>query len=104
MAAHLPTATAPRRHARGARRGAAHSIDSWRRILLGGGAPPRIRCHRPVARTMGEIGWVVCEEVLPGGSLAATNVFVREQNAWRIVHHHASPVPAAGTEPEGLPN
>jgi len=42
----------------------------------------------------------VCYEVLEGGFLAATNVFVREDGAWRMVHHQAgaSPPPTAADE------
>ncbi len=79
-------------------------IESWRRILLGGGAPDSVRCHRPIANVAGDVAWVICEEVLPGGRLAATNVFVRERGAFRMVHHHASPIPPAEPSPEGLPN
>lgn len=79
-------------------------VESWRRMFLAGGAPAGVRCRRPVARVVGDVGWVICEEVLPGGSLAATNVFVRERGAFRMVHHHASPIPAAEPGPEGLPN
>src|SRR5882672_77052 len=68
-------------------------VDSWRRILLGGGAPPEIRCERASAYVQGDWAWVVCTEVLPAGSLAATNLFVREAGRWRMVHHHASPIP-----------
>ncbi|HUJ28892.1 MAG TPA: nuclear transport factor 2 family protein [Myxococcales bacterium] len=68
-------------------------MHSWRGILLGGGAPGAIRCERAVARVSGDCAWVVCREVLPAGSLVATNVFQREGGAWRMVHHHASPMP-----------
>ncbi len=35
---------------------------------------------------------VTCEEELDAGSLAATNMFVKEQGEWRLVHHQASPI------------
>jgi len=79
-------------------------VESWRRILLGGGAPDSVRCQRPIAHVIGDVGWVICEEILPGGRLAATNLFVREGAAWRMVHHQASPIPPAEPGPEGLPN
>ena len=79
-------------------------VGSWRRILLGGGAPPSIRCEGATAHVEGDAAWVICAEVLPGGALAATNVFVREGGAWRIVHHHASPLPPPPPKPGGLPN
>ena len=70
-------------------------VTSWRRIILGGGAPPGIRCERASAHVVGDTAWVVCAEIVPGGALAATNVFVREDGAWRLAHHHSSPVMAA---------
>ena|SRR2546430_1338469 len=80
-------------------------LQSWRRILLGGGAPPGIRCEQPVARVAGSVGWVVCREIVPGGALAATNVFIREGDTWRLAHHHASPLPPPEERgPGGLPN
>jgi len=84
--------------------GRAPVVESWRRILLGGGAPDSIRCRHPIAHVIGDVGWVICEEVLPGGRLAATNLFVREGGAFRMVHHQASPIPPAEPGPEGLPN
>lgn len=78
-------------------------MQSWRGILLGGGAPGAIRCERPLARVAGDCAWVVCREVLSGGSLAATNLFQRESGAWRMVHHHASPLPPAEPGPR-MPN
>jgi ketosteroid isomerase-like protein len=79
-------------------------VGSWRRILLEGGAPPEIRCERPSAHVAGETAWVVCAEVVPGGELAATNLFVREKGAWRMVHHHASPLPPPARRPAGFRN
>lgn len=81
-------------------------VGSWRRILLGGGAPPSIRCEGAQAVVAGDAAWVICAEVVPGGALAATNVFVRERGRWRLAHHHSSPLPAREREPvpTGLPN
>jgi ketosteroid isomerase-like protein len=79
-------------------------VESWRRILLGGGAPASIRCERARAHLAGGMAWVICEEILPGGALVATNLFVRERGSWRLVHHHASPLPPPAPRPEGLPN
>lgn len=45
---------------------------------------------------VGDTAWVTCNEnLLEGGgtqAVAATNVFVAEAGAWRLVHHHGSPV------------
>lgn len=44
----------------------------------------------------GHVAWVTCNEnLLEGGgtqTVAATNVFVRDGDAWLLVHHHGSPV------------
>ena len=66
-------------------------IASWRRILEGP-HPPRIRCVAPSARFLTEdLAVVLCFEVLEQGTLAASNLFRRENGVWRMVHHHASP-------------
>ncbi len=68
-------------------------IESWKTILEGGGAPDTIRCLRPVIQILGDAAWVLCTEDLGAGSLVATNVFVREEAAWRLAHHQAGPTP-----------
>jgi len=78
-------------------------LRSWREILLGGGAPPSIRCEQAIAQVAGSTAWVVCVEVVPGGALVATNVFVHERGEWRMAHHHASAAPPRAA-PSGFPN
>jgi len=75
-----------------------HALDgrsavmaSWRGILRGPGAPT-ITCADATVHLVGETAFVLCTEQLPGGVLIATNVFVREEDAWKLVHHHAGPV------------
>ena len=65
-------------------------VASWRAILASPRAP-RIRCFRPRASLFGDAAYVVCLEGTEGGppALVATNVFVREDRAWLMVHHHA---------------
>lgn len=45
---------------------------------------------------VGDVAWVTCNEnLLDGGTtqaVAATNVFARSVDGWRLVHHHGSPV------------
>lgn len=72
-------------------------MESWRNILDDGGAQvrgvgPRVFRHGPVAL-------VVLQEVLPGGLLMATNGFVQEEGAWRMVLHQAGPLSAIAEEP-----
>jgi len=76
--------------------GALHGRDevmaSWRAILNGGSGPTGLRCTHPVASVLGDSAYVVCGEIVQGTELVATNLFVREDGAWRLVHHQASPV------------
>ncbi|HLJ21273.1 MAG TPA: nuclear transport factor 2 family protein [Stellaceae bacterium] len=72
-------------------RGREAVMESWRRILTNPEAP-RVVVHEDQAFLFGEVGIVTCEEELDGGSLAATNMFVKEQGHWRLVHHQASPI------------
>jgi ketosteroid isomerase-like protein len=65
-------------------------MASWRSILHGSGPP--VRCVRPIASVLGECAFVVCGENIQGAELVATNVFVREDGVWKLVHHHAGPV------------
>jgi hypothetical protein len=73
-------------------------VASWRR-LLANPASPAVRCRDARAFILGTAGFVVCHEVLPEGVLVATNVFIREDGAWKVVHHQAGPVATAAAEP-----
>jgi ketosteroid isomerase-like protein len=52
-------------------------------------------------RLAGECGWVTCTENLSTlaenafvrSRVQATNVFTKMEGVWRMVHHHASPIP-----------
>ncbi|MBY0276669.1 nuclear transport factor 2 family protein [Candidatus Binatia bacterium] len=66
-------------------------MASWRAILDGPDAP-EISCSHESVIPGERMAVVLCVESLRGGSLAATNVFVREGSEWRIVHHHAGPI------------
>ncbi|MFT3912980.1 MAG: nuclear transport factor 2 family protein [Anaeromyxobacteraceae bacterium] len=71
-------------------------MGSWEAILDGDGAP-QVAVSLAQAHVLGEVAFVTCHEVVDGGRLAATNVFVREAGRWRLVHHQASPI-APGQE------
>lgn len=73
-------------------------LSSWRAILSSPEAPA-VECAGAVAHVMGDVAYVVCNELLPGGELCATNLFVREDGLWKLVHHHAGPVAARAPEP-----
>jgi len=68
-------------------------LDGWRHIL-GGSSGGELRCEQPHVSLVGDTAIVTCYEA--GGDdpahLAATNVFVLEDGAWRMVHHHAGPL------------
>jgi hypothetical protein len=71
--------------------GRAEVVGSWRAIL-GSSGSPAIRCHSPTACVLGESAYVLCYEELEGAELIATNLFCREDGAWKLVHHQAGPV------------
>ena len=73
-------------------------IESWRGILDNPNAP-RIACFDERVYLYGDAALVVCEEELDGGTLAASNLFVREDGAWRIAHHQAGQI--AARQPQG---
>lgn len=83
--------------------GRADVLESWRAIIEGGGSP-EIRCARARAVVLGDVAFVTCQEIVPGGRLIATNVFVREEGRWLIAHHHAGPLgPVEIEEPRAPP-
>ncbi len=70
--------------------GRAAVLQSWRGIL-GNPASPPVSCRNAEAHMLGETAVVLCYEELAGNLLVATNVFRRDGNAWRMVHHQAGP-------------
>lgn len=66
-------------------------MASWSAILSNPEAP-RIACFDERALLYGGAALVLCEEELEGGTLAASNLFVREDGVWRIAHHHAGQI------------
>ena len=68
-------------------------LASWDRILSSPDRP-NVQCLNATARVNGESAIVTCHEKLGGGYLIATNLFVLEEGAWRMVHHHASGAPS----------
>jgi hypothetical protein len=47
---------------------------------------------------------VVAGESKARGTIAATNIYQRTAAGWRLVLHHASPVPEAPARPESKPS
>ncbi|NKB36531.1 MAG: hypothetical protein GKR93_05075 [Gammaproteobacteria bacterium] len=73
--------------------------SSWKRILEGG-MSPAISCHDANAKILGDTALVICTEVLAETELVATNVFVREESGWKMIHHQSGPMPALGNPAE----
>ncbi|MEZ5227161.1 MAG: nuclear transport factor 2 family protein [Acidimicrobiales bacterium] len=69
--------------------------ESWRRILAGPGRNQFILTNEAVVID-GDQGWVTLDENLVDttgtGTVAATNLFVKVDGRWLLVHHHGSPV------------
>ena len=66
-------------------------LESWQGIL-GEEEAPQVRCRAPQATLRGDTAIVICIEDIDGSFLCATNVFMREDGQWRMIHHHAGPV------------
>lgn len=83
-------------------------MASWRDIF---GQPTPIQCRAERVLLFGDSACVICHETLgsgPGsGLLVATNLFVREADGWRLVHHQAggvAPGAVAAPTPAGRLN
>ena len=72
-------------------------MASWAAILRN---PDQSRLVPGDARVVftGASAVVHCREFVAGTPLVATNIFVREEDgAWRLIHHHSSPVMSASS-------
>lgn len=69
-------------------------VASWHEIMSNPNSPD-IECRNETPFVFGGVAFVVCHEVLEQGLLAATNVFHREDDGWKLVHHQASPLAVA---------
>lgn len=65
-------------------------LESWSSIFEGAGRV-NVRFSDPDAHLHGDIAIVLCNEVVHGHGLTATNVFRRTGDGWRLLHHHAGP-------------
>ncbi len=73
-------------------------MESWEGILSNPEAPA-VDCRGARGQFVGDLGLVICYEIIGRSVLTATNIFLREDGAWRMVHHHAGP---CGTPPAEL--
>jgi ketosteroid isomerase-like protein len=79
-------------------------LQSWRAILANPDAPG-VMVHDDRAFLYGDLAIVLCEEELDSGHLVATNMFLRESGAWKMIHHQASPlIVRSGEGRQGRPS
>jgi ketosteroid isomerase-like protein len=78
-------------------------MQSWAAIL-GNPETRGLEVRGAKAHRLGDTAFVTCYEMIGGSLLAATNLFVREDAGWKLVHHQAGPcnVPP-GELPEEAP-
>jgi hypothetical protein len=74
-------------------RGRAAVLASWKSIL-GNPDQARIVVGGAEVTLLEGVALVVCRELVAGSPLAATNVFVIEDGAWKLLHHQSGPVAA----------
>ena len=66
-------------------------MASWREILANAG-PVAVSAVAPKATILGDVGLVCCYERFGNQHLVASNLFVRADGRWRMIHHHAGPL------------
>ena len=68
-------------------------MASWKGIL-GNAQQSPVACSDERVLINGDTAIVICTETVSGNALVATNIFIREDGAWRMIHHQAGPQPA----------
>lgn len=71
--------------------GRAAVMASWRLIL--GQQPPEIYADEPQVIVTGRSAMVLCKERIGPIELMASNSWVREDGAWRMINHQAAAIP-----------
>jgi hypothetical protein len=80
--------------------------ESWK-IIFRSTKRMQVALSRPLVHVLGDAAWVSCVEHVTSASegdfttalIEATNIFVRRNTQWRMVHHHTTPLP--GRVPAG---
>lgn len=65
-------------------------MQTWKGILANP-PHPAIRALEASATVAGDVGLVVCYEAIGDSFLVASNLFLREGDLWRLIHHQAGP-------------
>jgi ketosteroid isomerase-like protein len=66
-------------------------METWRAILENPDQPRVVGVSEQVT-LIGDLAFVVGREFVAGSAIVVTNIFVRERGAWRMAHHHSSPM------------
>lgn len=66
-------------------------LESWRGIMSNPSQGKIVAGGEDIV-VNGDVAIVLCRELVTFSPVAATNIFVRENGQWRMIHHHASPV------------
>ncbi|MEM9140772.1 MAG: nuclear transport factor 2 family protein [Pseudomonadota bacterium] len=74
-------------------------MGSWRAILTS--SPPSIWPGSPMAVISGSTAFVLCIERVDGSELMASNGFVVEDGAWRMLNHQAAFLSAESEKKQG---
>ncbi|HEX5854365.1 MAG TPA: nuclear transport factor 2 family protein [Thermoanaerobaculia bacterium] len=92
-----------------------HRLEGWTEIrrsfenIFTNSRPWTVSCRDVRVAVVGDLAWVTCAEVIiPFGGdededaarMQATNLFVRTDGEWKMIHHHASSSPTEGSEEE----
>lgn len=67
-------------------------LQSWRSILANPNQQA-VQAHAASAELYGDCAIVICYETVGQFMLVATNVFVREDGQWKLVHHQSGETP-----------
>ena len=73
-------------------RGRDNVLTSWWQILSSVHSPD-IHCCNATAYVNDKVAYVICHETLSKNTLIATNIFILEDNLWKLTHHQAGPAP-----------
>jgi len=74
-------------------------MESWEGIL-DHPESSNMQFRDPVAILHDDFAMVICYEFLTNHAAVATNCFVREDNAWQMVHHQATVTPTTRPGPQ----
>jgi ketosteroid isomerase-like protein len=92
-----------------------HRLDGWAEVrrswenIFANSRAWTVACEDIRITIAGDLAWVVCVEVIrPFGigsedaaaRMQATNIFLRRNGEWRMVHHQASASPTEGGDEE----